>query len=54
LYVTNSELNAVELNASFYRFPFPTMVKSWSMRAFSGVINVIIELFTFERVMRGS
>jgi uncharacterized protein YecE (DUF72 family) len=25
-------LNAVELNASFYRFPFPTMVKSWSMR----------------------
>ena len=31
-YVTNSGLNAVELNASFYRFPFPTMVKSWSMR----------------------
>ena len=31
-YVTNSGLNAVELNASFYRFPFPTMIKSWSMR----------------------
>jgi len=31
-YATNSGLNAVELNASFYRFPFPAMVKSWSMR----------------------
>lgn len=31
-YTANSGLNAVELNASFYRFPFPTMVKSWSMR----------------------
>jgi len=31
-YVTNSGLNAVELNTSFYRFPFPAMVKSWGMR----------------------
>jgi uncharacterized protein YecE (DUF72 family) len=29
-YVANSGLNAVELNASFYRFPSPTTVKSWS------------------------
>lgn len=28
-YVLNSGLNAVELNMSFYRFPFPSMVKSW-------------------------
>ena len=28
-YVENSGLNAVELNASFYRFPFPNQVKSW-------------------------
>jgi len=28
-YVANSGLNAVELNMSFYRFPFPNMVKSW-------------------------
>lgn len=28
-YYRNSGLNAVELNASFYRFPFPSMVKSW-------------------------
>lgn len=31
-YVANSGLNAVELNASFYRFPFPNMVKSWAQK----------------------
>lgn len=31
-YVKNSGLNAVELNASFYRFSFPSMVKSWAER----------------------
>ena len=31
-YLSNSKLNAVELNASFYRFPFPNQVKSWSER----------------------
>ncbi|MBU5575456.1 MAG: DUF72 domain-containing protein [Candidatus Aenigmarchaeota archaeon] len=29
-YVNNSKLNAIELNASFYRFPFPNQIKSWS------------------------
>lgn len=29
-YVANSGLNAVELNASFYRFPFPNQIKSWA------------------------
>jgi len=29
-FVKNSGLNAIELNASFYRFPFPNMVKSWA------------------------
>jgi len=28
-YEANSGLNAVELNASFYRFPFPNQIKSW-------------------------
>ncbi|MGQ9464289.1 MAG: DUF72 domain-containing protein [bacterium] len=28
-YINNSKLNAVELNASFYRFPFPNQIKSW-------------------------
>jgi len=28
-YVSKSGLNAIELNMSFYRFPFPSMVESW-------------------------
>mgnify|MGYP001061005725 CR=1 FL=1 len=31
-YVANSGLNAVELNASFYRFPFSNMVRSWARK----------------------
>ena len=31
-YAENSKLNAVELNSSFYRFPFPTYIKSWLKR----------------------
>ena len=31
-YVDNSGLNAVELNASFYRFPFRNMIKSWLLK----------------------
>ncbi|RLF23894.1 MAG: DUF72 domain-containing protein [Thermoprotei archaeon] len=37
-YVKNSGLNTVELNASFYRFPFPSMVKSWARRTPEGFI----------------
>jgi len=29
-YLENSRLNAIELNASFYRFPFPNQIKSWA------------------------
>ena len=29
-FLKNSGLNAVELNMSFYRFPFPNQVKSWA------------------------
>ncbi|MGQ9551083.1 MAG: DUF72 domain-containing protein [Candidatus Bathycorpusculaceae bacterium] len=32
-FIASSGLNAVELNASFYRFPFPSMVKSWAAKA---------------------
>ena len=31
-FVENSKLNSVELNASFYRFPFPNQVKSWAKK----------------------
>jgi uncharacterized protein YecE (DUF72 family) len=31
-YVTESGLNSIELNMSFYRFPYPNMVKSWATK----------------------
>ncbi|MCW1293926.1 MAG: DUF72 domain-containing protein [Candidatus Parvarchaeota archaeon] len=31
-YVSDSGLNAVELNASFYRFPFPNQIAGWSRK----------------------
>ena len=31
-FIQNSNLNAVELNASFYRFPFPSHIKSWAKK----------------------
>jgi uncharacterized protein YecE (DUF72 family) len=31
-YVRESELNAIELNMSFYRFPYPNMIKSWAVK----------------------
>jgi uncharacterized protein YecE (DUF72 family) len=31
-YIGHSSLNAIELNASFYRFPFPNQVKSWAKK----------------------
>ena len=34
-YITQTTLNAIELNMSFYRFPYPTMVKSWAKKASS-------------------
>lgn len=32
-FVHHSGLNSVELNASFYRFPFPNQIKSWATKA---------------------
>jgi uncharacterized protein YecE (DUF72 family) len=31
-YIKNSRLNSVELNASFYRFPFRNQIKSWNKK----------------------
>ncbi len=40
-YLRNSGLNAVELNASFYRFPYPNQVRSWARKtsSFKGVLR---------------
>jgi len=32
-FIRNSGLNAVELNSSFYRFPYSTQVKSWAKKS---------------------
>ncbi len=39
-YVQNTNFNAVELNASFYRFPFPNQVKSWMKKGKSLVWSI--------------
>lgn len=31
-FIANSGLNAIELNASFYRFPFPNQVRAWARK----------------------
>ncbi|VVB59142.1 Uncharacterised protein [uncultured archaeon] len=31
-YITESRLNAIELNMSFYRFPYPNIIKSWATK----------------------
>jgi len=31
-YIQNTKFNSIELNASFYRFPFPNQVKSWARK----------------------
>ena len=31
-YIAESKLNAIELNMSFYRYPYPTMIKSWAKK----------------------
>jgi len=31
-YKTESKLNAIELNMSYYRFPYPNMIKAWAKK----------------------
>ena len=31
-YISESKVNAIELNMSFYRYPYPTMIKSWAKK----------------------
>jgi len=39
-YIENTGFNAVELNMSFYRFPFPSLPKSWARRGSSLVWSI--------------
>ncbi len=44
-YLENSGLNAVELNASFYRFPFPNQIKGWVKKMFSKIKDGAVTIF---------
>ncbi|MEM2262465.1 MAG: DUF72 domain-containing protein [Ignisphaera sp.] len=44
-YLENSGLNAVELNASFYRFPFPNQVKGWARKTSSHGIRWAVKVY---------
>jgi uncharacterized protein YecE (DUF72 family) len=51
-YITESQLNAIELNMSFYRFPYPTMVKSWAAKSkdLAWVIKVHRSITHFQKL----
>lgn len=53
-FIANSGLNSIELNASFYRFPFPNMVKAWAkkgkkLRWVIKVNRLITHVFKFNK-----
>ena len=55
-YANESGLNAIELNMSFYRFPYPNMVKSWARKgaSLSWIIKVHRSITHFKKLNRES
>jgi uncharacterized protein YecE (DUF72 family) len=55
-YVTESHLNAMELNMSFYRFPYPNMVKSWATKgkSLAWVVKVHRSITHFQKLSSAS
>ena len=55
-YVNHSGLNAIELNMSFYRFPYPNMVKSWSKKGkkIAWVVKVHRSITHFKKLNKKS
>jgi uncharacterized protein YecE (DUF72 family) len=55
-YVTKSGLNAIELNMSFYRFPYPNMVKSWATKGkeLAWVVKVHRSITHFQKLSKQS
>lgn len=51
-YITESKLNAIELNMSFYQFPYPNMVKSWAVkgRNLAWVVKVHRSITHFQKL----
>ncbi len=55
-YIAESGLNAIELNMSFYRFPFPNMVKSWATKgkSLAWVVKVHRSITHFQKLSSAS
>jgi len=55
-YVQHSGLNAIELNMSFYRFPYPNMVKSWAVKGkdLAWVVKVHRSITHFQKLAPAS
>jgi uncharacterized protein YecE (DUF72 family) len=55
-YVQHSGLNAIELNMSFYRFPYPNMVKSWAAKGkdLAWVVKVHRSITHFQKLAPSS
>ncbi|MGC8662299.1 MAG: DUF72 domain-containing protein [Candidatus Micrarchaeia archaeon] len=55
-YVANSGLNAVELNASFYKFPYPNQIKHWASIGYKFVWSIKVNRIITHQYMlsRGS
>ncbi|MEM4258027.1 MAG: DUF72 domain-containing protein [Candidatus Thermoplasmatota archaeon] len=55
-YLQNSGFNAVELNMSFYRFPYPTMIQAWAKKAkhLAWVVKVHRSITHFQKLNKTS
>ena len=55
-YVTETGLNAIELNMSFYRFPYPNMVTTWATKAknLAWVVKVHRSITHFQKISKQS
>jgi len=55
-YIKESKLNAIELNMSYYRFPFPNMIDSWSKKGsdLAWVVKVHRSITHFKKLNRDS
>ncbi len=51
-YIRESHLNAIELNMSFYRFPYPNMIKSWATKgkSLAWVVKVHRSITHFQKL----
>ena len=55
-YIDNTGFNSIELNMSFYRFPYPNMVKSWAKKGkkLAWVIKVHRSITHHKKLNKGS